>query len=112
MARANRPLESVEDLSIRSLQKLQEAGFTTIGSVLGVGLDGLTGIPSMGPKTAEKMLQTLREVLDAPLIEPADEAAETPGEDSSPEEASGSAAEATLPDETMTAAESGRDEEE
>jgi N utilization substance protein A len=67
MARANRPLESVDDLSVRALQKLQEAGFTTIGSVLGVGLEGLTAIPSIGPKTAEKILATLREVLDAPL---------------------------------------------
>jgi N utilization substance protein A len=67
MARANRPLESVEDLSIRALQKLQEAGFTTIGSALGVGLEGLTAVPSIGPKTAEKILTTLREVLDAPL---------------------------------------------
>ena len=73
MARANRPLETVEDLSIRSLQKLQESGFTTIGSVLGAGLEGLTGIESIGPKTAEKILLTLREVLDAPLAEPVDE---------------------------------------
>jgi len=67
MARDNRPLESVDDLSVRALKKLQEAGFTTIGSVLGVGLEGLTAIPSIGPKTAEKILATLREVLDAPL---------------------------------------------
>jgi N utilization substance protein A len=73
MARANRPLETVEDLSIRSLQKLQESGFTTIGSVLAAGLEGLTGVQSIGPKTAEKILLTLREVLDAPLVEPVDE---------------------------------------
>jgi len=76
MARANRPLDSAEDLSIRALQKLQEAGFTTIGSVIAVGLDGLTAVPSIGPKTAEKILQTLRGVLDAPLPEPAQEEVE------------------------------------
>jgi hypothetical protein len=70
MARANRPLETVEDLSFKSMQKLQEAGFTTIGSVLAVGMEGLTAVPSIGPKTAEKILITLREVLDAPLAPP------------------------------------------
>jgi transcription termination/antitermination protein NusA len=69
MARANRPLESVEDLSVRAMQKLLESGLTTIGSVLALGLEGLTAIPSIGPKTAEKILLTLREVLDAPLPE-------------------------------------------
>jgi N utilization substance protein A len=73
MARANRPLETAEDLSVRSLEKLHEAGFTTIGSVIAVGLEGLTAIPSIGPKTAEKILLTLREVLDAPLPEPVEE---------------------------------------
>jgi transcription termination/antitermination protein NusA len=74
MARANRPLESVEDLSVKAMQKLLEAGFTTIGSVLAVGLEGLTAVPSIGPKTAEKILVTLREVLDAPLPSPEAEA--------------------------------------
>jgi Holliday junction resolvasome RuvABC DNA-binding subunit len=55
------------------LEKLHEAGFTTIGSVIAVGLEGLTAIPSIGPKTAEKILLTLREVLDAPLPEPVEE---------------------------------------
>ncbi len=110
MARANRPLESVEDLSIRSLQKLQEAGFTTIGSVLAVGLDGVTGVPSIGPKTAEKILQTLREVLDAPLPEAVEEAPQMSEEDSSPEEPTGDEAVTATPQET--AAGSGRDEEE
>ncbi|HEV8336723.1 MAG TPA: transcription termination factor NusA [Candidatus Polarisedimenticolia bacterium] len=70
MARANRPLETVEDLSFKSMQKLLEAGFTTIGSVLAVGMEGLTAVPSIGPKTAEKIMITLREVLDAPLAPP------------------------------------------
>ena len=74
MARANRPLESVEDLSVKAMQRLLEAGFTTIGSVLSVGLEGLTALPSVGPRTAEKIIATLREVLDAPLPEPEAEA--------------------------------------
>jgi len=78
MARANRPLEMVEDLSVRAMQKLLESGFTTIGSVLALGLDGLTAIPSIGPKTAEKIMATLREVLDAPL--PEEEESEAAGE--------------------------------
>ena len=80
MARANRPLETVGDLSIRALQKLQVAGFTTIGSVLAVGLEGLTAIPSIGPKTAEKILVNLREVLDAPLPQDTQGAEEEPAE--------------------------------
>jgi N utilization substance protein A len=77
MARANRPLETVEDLSVKAMQKLLEANFTTIGSVIAVGLEGLTAVPSIGPKTAEKILATLREVLDAPLPEPEAEVQET-----------------------------------
>jgi N utilization substance protein A len=111
MARANRPLESVEDLSIRALQKLQEAGFTTIGSVLSVGLEGLTGVQSIGPKTAEKILQTLREVLDAPLAEAVEETAELSGEDASTEEATGDEIPAS-PTEAAIVAEAGGGEEE
>ena len=90
MARANRPLETVEDLSVKSMQKLLESGFTTIGSVLAVGMEGLTAVPSVGPKTAEKILATLREVLDAPLPragaedETAEPAAEAAPEDAGP----------------------------
>ena len=65
--------------SRRLVQKLLESGLTTIGSVLALGLEGLTAIPSIGPKTAEKILVTLREVLDAPLPEDQDET-ETVGE--------------------------------
>jgi N utilization substance protein A len=97
MARANRPLESVEDLSVKAMQKLLEANFTTIGSVLSAGLDGLTAIPSIGPKTAEKILATLREVLDAPPPEPEMEAPapESAGESGPPgvEEPAGAPAE-------------------
>jgi N utilization substance protein A len=95
MARANRPLETVEDLSFKSLQKLLEAGFTTIGSVLAVGMEGVTAVPSIGPKTAEKILITLREVLDAPLAPP-----EPPEEEAieaaAPESGGESAEETTL----------------
>ena len=86
MARANRPLETVEDLSVKSMQKLLESGFTTIGSVLAVGMEGLIAVPSIGPRTAEKILATLREVLDAPLprAEAEDETAE-PAAEAAPE---------------------------
>jgi len=90
MARANRPLETVEDLGVKSMQKILESGFTTIGSVLAVGMEGLIAIPSIGPKTAEKILATLREVLDAPLpraeaeAETAGPAAEAVPEDGEP----------------------------
>jgi len=106
MARANRPLETVEDLSVKSMQKLLDSGFTTIGSVLAVGMEGLVAIPSIGPKTAEKTLATLREVLHAPLpqaeaedeaVEPAAEAAPEDGGTAAGEEppVSESGAEAT-----------------
>jgi len=95
MARANRPLETAEELSMRSLEKLHESGFTTIGSVIAVGLEGLTAIPSIGPKTAEKILLTLREVLDAPLPEPVeDEPAES--QEFSPQEAEAAPQTATI----------------
>lgn len=99
MARANRSLDTVEDLSVRSLQKLREAGFTTIGSVLSAGIEGLTAIPSVGPKTAEKILSTLREVLDAPSEEEEEEVSsleETPVDESSAEEASPGTDEAVI----------------
>jgi N utilization substance protein A len=86
MARANRPLETVEDLSVKSMQKLLESGFTTIGSVIAVGMEGLVAVPSIGPKTAEKILATLREVLDAPLpaAEPEAEAS-APADENAPQ---------------------------
>jgi N utilization substance protein A len=88
MARANRPLETVEDLSVKSMQKLLESGFTTIGSVIAVGMEGLVAVPSIGPKTAEKILVTLREVLDAPLpaAEPEAEAS-APADENAPQAA-------------------------
>ncbi len=103
MARANRPLESVEDLSVKAMQKLLESGFTTIGSVLAVGLEGLTAIPTIGPKTAEKILTTLRDVLDAPLPLPeAEPGAEEPGPETAP-----SPAEESLPGEGQETTEGG-----
>ncbi len=88
MARANRPLETVEDLSVKAMQKLLESGFTTIGSVLAAGMEGLVALPSVGPKTAEKILATLREVLDAPLPRAEAEVVETaePAPEASPED--------------------------
>ena len=88
MARANCPLETVEDLSVKAMQKLLESGFTTIGSVLAAGMEGLVALPSVGPKTAEKILATLREVLDAPLPRAEAEVVETaePAPEASPED--------------------------
>jgi len=66
MVRANRPLDTVQSLSAKTIQRLLEAGFTTLGSVLAAPLENLTGIPSIGPRTAEKIQASLREELDAP----------------------------------------------
>jgi len=65
MVRASRSLEAVESVSPRLLQKLQEAGYTTLGSVLAVGPEELTRIPSIGPRTAEKIQSALREEMNA-----------------------------------------------
>ena len=70
MARANRSLETVQSLSAKTIQRLLEAGYTTIGSVLGAPLEQLTEVPAIGPRTAEKIHAALREELDAPPDEP------------------------------------------
>src|SRR5881296_3716157 len=66
MVRANRPLDTVQSISAKTIQRLLEAGYTTLGSVLAASLEELTGIPAIGPRTAEKIQASLREELDAP----------------------------------------------
>jgi Holliday junction resolvasome RuvABC DNA-binding subunit len=75
--------------------------------VIAVGLEGLTAIPSIGPKTAEKILLTLREVLDAPLPESVEEEPVESEQDSPP-----SVAEAAPETATISADEGGPPTEE
>jgi N utilization substance protein A len=80
MARVKRPLAGLECLSAKVLQKLLDAGYTTIGSVLSAGVEALTQLPAVGPKTAEKILATLREELEVPDRPEPEAPAESEGE--------------------------------
>jgi len=43
-------------VSEKVVQKLQEGGVQSLDAITAAGLEGLTGIPGVGPKTAEKIL--------------------------------------------------------
>jgi hypothetical protein len=58
--------KAVDDLSVRALQKSRWRVSRRSEASSASAWRGLTAIPSIGPKTAEKILATLREVLDAP----------------------------------------------
>jgi len=52
-------LMDVKELTPHQLELLQNAGYRTAEEVLNAGLEKLAGIPGVGPKTVEKMLEIL-----------------------------------------------------
>ena len=55
-------LSSVEGLSEKLLNTLQLGGYDTVQDVLDAGVDALTELPGIGDKTAEKIMNIVKEV--------------------------------------------------
>lgn len=58
------PLETVTGLTKNLRAKLTSAGYDTVRRVLDAGVEGLLEIPGVGPKTAEKILESLKDELN------------------------------------------------
>jgi transcription termination/antitermination protein NusA len=56
MARDNREMASLDGVSEKLLQKLREGGVVSLDAIVAAGVEGLTGVPGVGPKTAEKII--------------------------------------------------------
>jgi len=56
MARDSREMTSLEGVSDKLIQKLREAGVGSLDAIVAAQVQGLTEIPGIGPKTAEKIL--------------------------------------------------------
>jgi N utilization substance protein A len=67
MARDARELESLEGVTPKMLEKLQEAGYRSVEIMLEGGVDGLTQIEGIGPKSAERILAAAQATLNERL---------------------------------------------
>src|SRR6267143_1937216 len=56
MARDNREMSSLEGISEKVVQKLREGGIGSLDTIVAAQVEGLTQIPGIGPKTAEKVV--------------------------------------------------------
>jgi transcription termination/antitermination protein NusA len=63
MARDTREMESLQSFGEKSVLKLIEAGYRNLDSIDAAGVEELTQVPGIGPKTAEKILAGARELL-------------------------------------------------
>jgi N utilization substance protein A len=55
MVRDAREIESLDGVTPKMLEKLNEAGYRNIDQILAAGVDGLNQVQGIGPKTAEKI---------------------------------------------------------
>src|SRR5260221_6927488 len=65
MARDAREMEGLQSFGEKSVLKLIEAGYRNLDSIAEAGVEGLTQVPGIGPKTAEKILAGAQEMLTA-----------------------------------------------
>ena len=67
MARDARELESLEGVTPKMLERLTEAGYRSVELMLEGGVDGLTQIEGIGPKSAERILAAAQATLNERL---------------------------------------------
>ncbi len=70
------PLEDLPALTDRLRGRLEDHGLHTVQDVLAKSAEELADIPGIGPVTAQRLLETARQTLEAALAEAAEEAAE------------------------------------
>jgi N utilization substance protein A len=63
-ARESREIEALEGLSEKNRQGLTDGGYRSIDAILAAGVKGLSLVPGIGPKTAEKILAAAQSMLD------------------------------------------------
>jgi N utilization substance protein A len=56
MARDRREMESLQGVGEKTIQRLLEGGVKSLDAIVAAGAGGLTEIPGIGPKTAEKIV--------------------------------------------------------
>ncbi|HHM23864.1 MAG TPA: transcription termination factor NusA [Bacteroidetes bacterium] len=66
VSRARKPLEEIhiDGVGKSVLKKLQDAGIQTVGDLLRVGEDKLLEIPGIGKKTAEKIMESVKNFVE------------------------------------------------
>jgi N utilization substance protein A len=64
MARDARELEALEGITPRMRERLGEAGYHSVDQILEAGVEGLSQIPGVGPKTAEKIVAAAQAMFD------------------------------------------------
>ena len=65
MARDSREMTVLEGISEKTVQRLREGGVGSLDAIVAAQLEGLTGIPGIGPKTAEKIIAAAEAGLQA-----------------------------------------------
>ncbi len=63
MARDTREMSALEGVSDKIVQKLREGGIGSLDGIIAAQVEGLTQIPGVGPKTAEKIIAAAEEGL-------------------------------------------------
>jgi N utilization substance protein A len=67
MARDAREMESLDGVTPKTLERLAEAGYRSVELILEGGVDGLTQIEGIGPKSAERILAAAQATLNERL---------------------------------------------
>ncbi len=74
MARDSREVDALEGVGKKIVEKIVEAGYRNVESILEFGVEGLTQVPGVGPKGAEKIVVAAQQMLDTRPDREAEEA--------------------------------------
>ena len=74
MARDAREVEALEGVGEKILEKIIEAGYRNVESIIEAGVEGLTQLPGVGPKGAEKIVAAALQMFDTRPEREAEEA--------------------------------------
>lgn len=74
MARDVREVESLDGVGEKIIEKINEAGYHNLESILEAGVEGMTQLPGVGPKGAEKIIAATQQMLDTRPEREAEEA--------------------------------------